>query len=552
MTVQSSVIPNLVLAQTAQATPVSTATPKSTAAPIATATPHATATALPSAVPSLEDDFLGWTWTGFFIAVVIIAIVYGLRYLESIYRASARNRQKSDGLAVVDERTQRHRRSTIVIFVLIGMVILGLIWIPMVPQLHDQRWVALELAAVGILLSGGFVGFLFGLPRLTDAQPPPPVPGGTATSSPPPSLYQPSTNLEQVVDRIATLLAGVALAQIVAIPGYIAQFADFINKALGNGQIESAQVLASGILLYFAPLGFILSFLCTKTIVAPELARADEALVGLERSKSVIDEFPIWPDVPPDPTPEQQAAAQRIAAVPLSTLITASQKATWGRAQMLLNNLENAILAFQQAQALTPGDPQLLADYAQALYMKDASNASLALSVAHDAEANARPDDYKMRARLRNLIAVCLLYIPGGYEETIVVVNSTLLDPSLALGTRLRFYRACAFGQMWRALAEVNPAPEDLQAKLNAIAIQIINDARISLAYAELREQFILVTIPSGRDEDSSDDDLQAFGRANPQYRSLLGITDPIPAPTTPTPPMPHKDPIQTAASCPP
>ena len=502
-----------------------------------------------TAQPSREDEVLGWTWTILFIVIVVIALVYGLRYIESLFQASQRRRARADLPQDVDEKTQRHRRSTVVIFILIGMVVLGLVWIPMVPQLHNQRWVALELAAVGVLLSGAFVGFLFGLPRLTDA---PAASAPDSVTAAPRSLYRPSTNLEQVVDRIATLLAGVALAQIVAIPGYIGQFAQFIDKALGGGEIESAQILATGILLYFAPLGFILSFLCTKTIVAPDLAHADEALVGLERSKTVVDDFPIWPDVPPDPTPEQQAAAQRIAAVPLSTLTTASQKATWGRAQMLLNNLDSAVLAFQQAQVITPNDSQLLADYAQALYSKDAGNAQLAFGLAQQAEENARLDDYKLRARLRSLQAVCALYVPGGYEQAIVTVNATLSDTHLAIGTRLRFYRACGFGQMWRAISAQDPRPDEAQEHLDVIAGQIIHDTRISLAYPELRDQFVLVTLPKDRAAGSHDDDLQAFGEANAEYRELLGITDPIPDPMTATPPLPHADPVELVQDCPP
>jgi hypothetical protein len=131
MAVQTSGLAVIVIAQTPLASPSPGAlsvsarivAPPSTTAfatPRPTSTPCACGSTSDSLKPSLEDDVLGWTWVALFISAAVIALVYGVRYAESMYRTSERRRARTDLPPEVDEQTLRHRRSPIVIFILIG------------------------------------------------------------------------------------------------------------------------------------------------------------------------------------------------------------------------------------------------------------------------------------------------------------------------------------------------------------------------------------------------------------------------------------------------
>ncbi len=187
--------------------------------------------------------------------------------------------------------------------VLAGLVGIGLAII----VLYATQSTSIEsfLSVVGVsavlagaaLLSGGVLGFLFGIPRMLGrsvAFNPTSTDTGISRVNPTSSTdsdntytiqYQPNTNLEDISDWLTKILVGVGLTQISTISGRLQAFADFAAPALGG--FPSSGMFAIGILVYNLICGFLIGYLWTRLYLAGAFREADE----LERLKSTVDEL---------------------------------------------------------------------------------------------------------------------------------------------------------------------------------------------------------------------------------------------------------------------
>ena len=108
------------------------------------------------------------------------------------------------------------------------------------------------LAAVGAAswLSGGVLGFLFGVPRLR----------ASAPSSPnaPASSFTPNTNLEQISDWLTKIIVGAALVQLKVIVADINDLAIAIGLALAT---PGGAVVSGGVMVLYFFGGFIWGYL---------------------------------------------------------------------------------------------------------------------------------------------------------------------------------------------------------------------------------------------------------------------------------------------------
>ena len=107
------------------------------------------------------------------------------------------------------------------------------------------------MAAMAAMVSGGLLGFLFGVPHTRE--------GETGRSdkedrdgaknqdvetglADPSSNYRPNTSLEQISDWLTKMLVGVGLIEIKVIPDKLKAIANYVAKGLGNS--EQAQAFA--------------------------------------------------------------------------------------------------------------------------------------------------------------------------------------------------------------------------------------------------------------------------------------------------------------------
>lgn len=98
---------------------------------------------------------------------------------------------------------------------------------------------AAVLWSLACLIAGGFVGFLFGIPRIlqsdTAAAPRPvsqPGESGTAFETPVASNYRPNTNLDQISDWLTKIIVGLGLVNLQKVPERLSQAAEFIAWSL--------------------------------------------------------------------------------------------------------------------------------------------------------------------------------------------------------------------------------------------------------------------------------------------------------------------------------
>ena len=142
--------------------------------------------------------------------------------------------------------------------------------------------VTLMIAAAS-MLSGGLLGFLFGIPRTLQQGY---TTEGAATQSKEKLSdeqiqrisYQQNTNLEQISDWLTKILVGVGLTQITSLPGALQTYAEYTANGLGN--FSNSRVFALALLIFFLISGFLASYLWTRLYLAGAFREADVAALG--------------------------------------------------------------------------------------------------------------------------------------------------------------------------------------------------------------------------------------------------------------------------------
>ncbi|MGA8574174.1 MAG: hypothetical protein WB609_00605 [Candidatus Cybelea sp.] len=455
-------------------------------------------------------------WTFVLIAAVSLGLVLVVAAIVGALTSLVARAQGQSGMG------GREARPVVWTFGLATFTLFGLVAIPFITGLSTSTWIQLELIAVGLFVVGGFFGFLFGLPTATQ-------PSQSTTDSRP--LLSVNTHLEDVTSKIATLLTGVALAQIITVPTYILAFNTELQTALGT----SAGAMGIALLLYFPPLGFILTYVVMRVGVSELFARADQRLQLFVSGQSAIRRAPPLPDISEPATPDQLAIARSIASIPYAAITDVNDKATWARANALLNNYADAERAFQDVRVLDPRNYYALIDYATVIYNDpNIDDVPYVLSLLATAQSLCPADKLDTLARIKSLRAAALLYQTGGYEASIEEINSLIATINMPQPKLARFYRACGFGQLFAALQAGGAIPAPVQTAIEGI---ILNDSALTLAQGKMgRDQLLCVAAGIGR-QNASDNDLQAFAAIDVPFQ--LQLQTPAPAPPPPPPPPP-------------
>jgi hypothetical protein len=116
------------------------------------------------------------------------------------------------------------------------------------------------ILATASLVSGGFVGFLFGIPRAVPTRSvaiPGAGTGGDATTTD----YEPSNNLEQIADWLTKILIGIGLVELQELTAALGRVGDRMAAVFG---VPSANIVSQLVLVTFVVTGFLASFLWTR------------------------------------------------------------------------------------------------------------------------------------------------------------------------------------------------------------------------------------------------------------------------------------------------
>ncbi len=139
-----------------------------------------------------------------------------------------------------------------------GIVVFSL-QVPKLNQIASIVSVGVILAGAS-LLTGGLLGFIFGIPRKLQEGQTTPKPTNEESSQTPegekqPISYQVNTNLEQISDWLTKILVGVGLTQLTSLPDALKSFAEYIAPGLGN--FDSSLAFGLAMPLFFVICGFL-------------------------------------------------------------------------------------------------------------------------------------------------------------------------------------------------------------------------------------------------------------------------------------------------------
>jgi len=130
--------------------------------------------------------------------------------------------------------------------------------------------------ALGAVLLGALLGFIFGIPRTLqhDFKQDPNKPADEQERI----GYQINTNLEQISDWLTKIIIGVGLVELGSIGTWLMKFSEDMGKGFqGDSPLGTAYVL--GILLYFSIGGFLYGYLWTRLRFGLAIKDADKGLV---------------------------------------------------------------------------------------------------------------------------------------------------------------------------------------------------------------------------------------------------------------------------------
>lgn len=137
---------------------------------------------------------------------------------------------------------------------------------------------ALALLVSGACLaSGGFLGFLFGIPRTRSLDAPE---AGETDAELEANRYSPNTNLEQISDWLTKILVGVGLTQFGTLPTKVDALAAYVAPAFAG-----SKAMALAVLVFFSVGGFLVGFLWTRLYLKRAMQAADEVYRELRKTK---------------------------------------------------------------------------------------------------------------------------------------------------------------------------------------------------------------------------------------------------------------------------
>lgn len=181
---------------------------------------------------------------------------------------------------------QEFRDARVVISSLVVVIGVGFLLVGAATQLSTEtlKAAALRIAALwslAWLLSGFFVGFLFGIPRVLQAGGPSANTTGAAPANRLEYVQMVNTNLEQISDWLTKIIVGVGLVQLKDLPRLLRMASEWVAASFSVGPPAQASIsFASSMILYFSIVGFLTGYLTTRLFLAGAFGRADRSVEG--------------------------------------------------------------------------------------------------------------------------------------------------------------------------------------------------------------------------------------------------------------------------------
>ncbi len=312
---------------------------------------------------------------------------------------------------------------------------------------------SLLVGAAGFAV-GGFIGFLFGVPRMRTSE------GEHDAAKNGRSQVISNTNLEQLSDWLTKILVGVGLVQIHEVDPMLSNFRYQIDHALSTPDghhLAGAGFAACLILIGSTVAGFLAAYLKSKTdlmrafrepidMVQSALGEVAQKLI-VDAARTVLDRPSSLPD-----SCSKDTAAKLVQFVPPNSDDPDLYQLV-GLAHAVLKNFKPAAEALKMAVDLRarkglPADLSLNAFATRALAIAGDVDVAKAIS------ASALPEGAISTDEVENALAAMFaqLYSRGGYDSAIAIGERLSKDSEAAKSGRLWLYLCCGYGQRHAAL----------------------------------------------------------------------------------------------------
>jgi tetratricopeptide (TPR) repeat protein len=360
---------------------------------------------------------------------------------------------------------------------------------------------------------GWLLGLLFGVPRtLARAQAAPAAsaagatPAGQNGDARGPSSRV-NTNLEDISDWLTKTMVGVGLTQLFTVPGYLWRIAGKLNES-GLVWTPYGQLLALSVLLYFAPGGFWLGYVGTRTILTKLFDTIDGVDIPAKDVAAAAEPANLRLDPaargvePPD---SALAAIDRVLLrTPMQALQTPQQFAAWGAAQARDGKLQTAQTALEQALKSDPAN----------------RNFKEQLATVYAAQGKRAEAEPLVREVPNTDVAVFhALYEPPpqGFQKAIAVGEELLMRPEHQTNASLHAWLAAAYGQCYKYDHEHGADA----AALATVKAKVLREIEAAIrADSSTRRLLHSLWRPAPGQED---DDLACFAPDDSELTALLG-----------------------------
>jgi len=413
-----------------------------------------------------------------------------------------------------------------------GFVVLGML-IVLFGQWSAHPTAAL-LWALASLATGGFVGFLFGIPKVAQPDAPAAPAAGAAVPAPNPAPAPAApiggagyrllvnTNLTDISDWLTKIIVGVTLIELQKIPENLNRASLFIAYSIGGPEQKS---FAGAILVFFSVGGFLGGYLFTRLFLTGAFFRADQPNLTAAGAAALRDAVISQESGSQSISGDAEAAARQIVNKRLDELSSLEEIAAWAKAQLIAKNYQAALDGYNKAIALSPTDVKLRIERAVA-----SSGAGLPRDLVKEQLLEAHKwltpqTDPKVKANLYKELTYAYLYLapPEGFTGTIQYAKEFLADDNnVRLGrvvAKIYTNLACAYGQKFRWSRDNDPNVDLKTVRdnaLNAVKAAVTIDPSVQ---AQLR----MLLDPEFPNKDPEENDLEVFARDD-DFREAVGL----------------------------
>jgi MFS family permease len=195
----------------------------------------------------------------------------------------------------LSEKWQNERDIIVTVFVLMAGLVFGLYLASaaadFAPKTSQAAVMQIAMGwSLGYFSLGFVVGFLFGIPRVLQAE-------GNRKPGAEGGNYEQrvNTNLEQISDWLTKIIVGLGLVQLRTVPSHLQKAAQWMAEsfvgplAAGTAPSEAATSFAGALIIFFTVLGFLGGYLTTRLFLAGAFGRADRGQIVVEPPQSLAE-----------------------------------------------------------------------------------------------------------------------------------------------------------------------------------------------------------------------------------------------------------------------